>query len=59
MAGHEMCCRYEPSLDDLLADEMMTPVLRSAGLDPQRFHDMIVETARRVHTSREAEAGPR
>ncbi|HJU19763.1 MAG TPA: hypothetical protein VJ770_25190 [Stellaceae bacterium] len=41
------CCRYEPSLDDLLADEMMEPVLKSAGLDTQGFRDMMVETARR------------
>ena len=27
------CCRYRPSLDDLLADAVMEPVLRSAGLD--------------------------
>ncbi len=41
------CCRYEPSLDDLLADEMMEPVLKSAGLDPEGFREMMVETARR------------
>ena len=48
MAGRIECCRYEPSLDDLLADEMMEPVLRSAGLDTQGFRDMMVETARRL-----------
>jgi hypothetical protein len=42
------CCRYEPSLDDLLADEMMEPVLKSAGLDTQGFRAMMVETARRL-----------
>ena len=42
------CCRYEPSLEDLLADEVMTPVLRSAGLETQEFRDMMVETARRI-----------
>jgi hypothetical protein len=42
------CCRYEPSLEDLLADEVMTPVLRSAGLEAQEFRDMMVETARRI-----------
>jgi hypothetical protein len=41
------CCRYAPSLDDLLADEMMEPVLKSAGLDTQGFREMMVETARR------------
>ena len=42
------CCRYEPSLADLLADEVMEPVLRSAGLEPQELRDMMVETARRI-----------
>jgi hypothetical protein len=42
------CCRYEPSLDDLLADEMMEPVLKSAGLDTRGFREMMVETARRL-----------
>ena len=48
MAGHIDCCRYEATLDDLLDDEIMTPVLRSAGFDPQRLRDMMVETARRI-----------
>ena len=43
------CCRYEPSLDDLLADEMMMrPVLRSAGIDSQGIREMMVEAARRL-----------
>lgn len=49
MTGYETCCRYEPTLKDLLADEMMAPVLRSAGIDQQGFHDLLVETARRIH----------
>lgn len=48
MAGRTDCCRYEATLDELIDDEVMAPVLRSAGLDPQRFRDLIVETARRV-----------
>ena len=44
------CCRYEPSLEDLLADEVMTPVLRSAGLEAQEFREMMVETARRIES---------
>ena len=48
MAGRTDCCRLEPSLEDLLDDEMMTPVLRSAGLDAQEFRDLMVETARRI-----------
>ena len=53
MAGRIDCCRYEATLDELIEDEVMAPVLRSAGLDAQRFRDLIVETARRVdeHTA--------
>ena len=47
MAGRTDCCRYEATLDELIDDEVMAPVLRSAGLDAQRFRDLIVETARR------------
>ena len=47
MAGRTDCCRYEATLDELIDDEVMAPVLRSAGLDPQRFRDLIIETARR------------
>ena len=42
------CCRYEPSLEDLLADDVMAPVLRSAGLEPQDLREMMVKTARRI-----------
>lgn len=48
MDGHFDCCRYRPSLDDLLADEVMEPVLRSAGLDQHELREMMVETARRI-----------
>lgn len=48
MAGPTECCRYEPSLEDLLDDEVMAPVLRSAGFDTQGFREMMVETARRI-----------
>jgi hypothetical protein len=48
MAGRYDCCRDEPSLEDLLADEVMAPVLRSAGFDTQGIRDMMVETARRI-----------
>jgi hypothetical protein len=47
VAGRTDCCRYEATLDELIEDEVMAPVLRSAGLDPQRFRDLIIETARR------------
>ena len=48
MAGRIECCRYEPSLDDLLDDEVMQPVLRSAGYDADGLRDLMVETARRI-----------
>ena len=48
MAGRLNCCRYEPSLEELLDDEMMAPVLRSAGCDAQSLRHMMVETARRI-----------
>lgn len=48
MAGRSNCCRYEPSLEELLDDEMMTPVLRSAGCDAQGLREMMLETARRI-----------
>ena len=48
MDGHVNCCQYRPSLDDLLADEMMQPVLRSAGLDRDELREMMAETARRL-----------
>jgi hypothetical protein len=52
MDGRFECCRYEPSLEDLLADEMMAPVLRSAGIDRERVRAMMVETARRIEERR-------
>ena len=48
MAAHAECCRYEPSLEDLLDDEVMATVLRSSGYDRQGFRRMMVETAKRV-----------
>jgi hypothetical protein len=48
MDGRNDCCRYEPSLEELLADDIMEPVLRSAGFDPQGFRDLMVEAARRI-----------
>jgi hypothetical protein len=48
MGRSSECCRYEPGLDDLLADEMMEPVLKSAGTDTQGIREMMLETARRI-----------
>ena len=53
MAARTECCRYEPSLEDLLDDEVMATVLRSAGYDRRGFREMIAETARRVDDRRE------
>jgi hypothetical protein len=47
MPGRSDCRRFEPNLEELLDDEMMEPVLRSAGFDLQGFREMIAETARR------------
>jgi hypothetical protein len=52
MAGRTECCLYEPSLEDLLDDEVMKPVLRSAGFDSQGLRNMMVETARRIDDRR-------
>jgi hypothetical protein len=52
MAGRAECCRYEPSLEELLDDEVMEPVLRSAGFDSQGLRAMMVATARRIDDRR-------
>lgn len=57
MAARSDCCRYQPTLDELLEDEMMEPVLRSAGLDPQGLRDMIEEAARRIDDAGARNAG--
>jgi hypothetical protein len=38
----------EPTLDDLLADDIMRPVLRSAGVDAARLRASLAEAARRL-----------
>jgi hypothetical protein len=45
----------EPTLDDLLDDEMMDPVMRSAGINAQELRARLAETARRLQLRR----GPR
>jgi hypothetical protein len=40
--------RDEPDLDDLLADEIMVPVMRSAHIDRERLRRQLVEVASRV-----------
>lgn len=44
--------RCEPSLDELLADEMMGAVTRSAGTDREGLRDMLRELARRLPVER-------
>jgi hypothetical protein len=55
MAGRSDYCRCETSLEELLDDEMMEAVLRSAGFDSQGFREMIAETARRFEGPRVVE----
>ena len=39
-------CYCSPAtLDDLLSDEVMAPVLRSAGYEPDEFREMVTEMA--------------
>jgi hypothetical protein len=57
MSGRLLCRRDEPSLDELLAeDEVMMPVLRSAGLDRGAFRELLLETARRRERHARADA---
>ena len=39
------CYCSRATLDDLLSDEVMAPVLRSAGYEPDEFHEMMTEMA--------------
>jgi hypothetical protein len=45
------CFCYRATLDDLLSDDMMTPVLRSAGYEPDEFREMMMEMAGRGATT--------
>ncbi|HZS83053.1 MAG TPA: hypothetical protein VFA50_09275 [Stellaceae bacterium] len=38
----------EPTLEDLLADEIMVPVLRRAGIDAAELREQLAEMARRL-----------
>jgi hypothetical protein len=38
----------EPSLDELLDDEVMVPVMRSAGLRAEDLRALVIETAARL-----------
>ena len=39
------CFCYRATLDDLLADELMAPVLHRAGYKPDEFREMMTEMA--------------
>jgi hypothetical protein len=40
-----VCYCSRATLDDLLSDEVMAPVLRSAGYEPDEFREMMTEMA--------------
>jgi hypothetical protein len=46
--GRWLRCRA--TLDELLSDDMMRSVLRSAGYEPDEFREMMTEMARRGET---------
>ncbi len=39
------CYCFRATLDDLLSDDVMAPVLRSAGYEPDEFREMMTEMA--------------
>jgi hypothetical protein len=43
--GAANCFCSRATLDDLLSDEVMAPVLRSAGYEPDEFREMMTEIA--------------
>ena len=49
LRGAECFCT-RATLDDLLSDEVMTPVLRNAGYEPDEFREMMTEMARNLAT---------
>jgi hypothetical protein len=60
MSDRLLCCRDEPSLDELLAeDEIMIPVLKSAGIDRSGFRELLIETARRRAEAERSAQQPR
>ena len=44
LRGAECFCS-RATLDDLLSDEVMAPVLRSAGYEPDEFREMMTQMA--------------
>ena len=47
------CYRSRPTLDELLSDAVIAPVLRSAGYEPDKFREMMTEIAWNLVTSSE------
>ena len=50
MRGWKMAA--EPTLDELLRDDIMVPVMRSAGIDAARLRSIVMEVARRLPVKR-------
>ena len=44
----DCCLRSEPGLDELLADEIMEPILRSAQVDREQLCRQLFELALRI-----------
>jgi hypothetical protein len=57
MTGWKMMM-IEPTLDDLLDDEIMMPVMRSAGVDAGQLKARLAEQARRLSDRGVAMARP-
>jgi hypothetical protein len=53
MRGWKMAT--EPTLDELLRDEIMVPVMRSAGVDAARLRSMVTDLARRLPVRRRSD----
>jgi hypothetical protein len=47
----------EPSLDELLGDDIMGPVVASAGLSREQFRSHLAEVARRLAAIGEGRSG--
>jgi len=50
--GRNACFCYRATLDELLADDVMEPVLRTAGYEPDEFREMMTEMARNLVATR-------
>jgi hypothetical protein len=50
MRGWEMAA--EPTLEELLRDDIMVPVMRSAGVDAAKLRALLMDLARRVSVER-------